>query len=477
MKVAIIGTGYVGLPTGVGLAELGHQVICIDNDESKIAKLQQSQLTIYEHGLQELFDKHVSLGHLTFTTNMKEGLSGAQLIIIAVGTPPHPITNEADLSYLYEAAAQIAPCLNSSYTVVATKSTVPVGTGDEVESIINHINPQANCDVISLPEFLREGYAIYDFFHPDRIVVGSDSTQAKKLIASLYEPLLALHPHCQMLYVSRRSSETIKYAANSLLATKIHFINEMADFCEQSGADIYEVASGIGLDQRIGKSFLNPGPGFGGSCFPKDTMALDLMAQKYGVNLSLVHATLEGNKQRITSMAQRIVQVAKQLNDGPAEAKARTAAGAGAGTVAAAVGAWDGTGAVVGILGLAFKNGTDDCRFSPAMQIVDHILKVAPNITLRVFDPKAMDNAKKILSGYSKQIVYVNSAQEVSHGADILVVLTEWGEFSNLDLNYCALHMRHKVILDYRNKLSMRLAHELGFSYSGVGLGTDDLHH
>lgn len=465
MKVAIIGTGYVGLPTGVGLAELGHQVICIDNDESKIAKLRHSQLTIYEHGLQELFDKHVSLGHLTFTTNMKEGLSGAQLIIIAVGTPPHPITNEADLSYLYEAAAQIAPCLNSSYTVVATKSTVPVGTGDEVESIINHINPQANCDVISLPEFLREGYAIYDFFHPDRIVVGSDSTQAKKLIASLYEPLLALHPHCQMLYVSRRSSETIKYAANSLLATKIHFINEMADFCEQSGADIYEVASGIGLDQRIGKSFLNPGPGFGGSCFPKDTMALDLMAQKYGVNLSLVHATLEGNKQRITSMAQRIVQVAKQLNDGPAEAGAAEA------------GAWDGTGAVVGILGLAFKNGTDDCRFSPAMQIVDHILKVAPNITLRVFDPKAMDNAKKILSGYSKQIVYVNSAQEVSHGADILVVLTEWGEFSNLDLNYCALHMRHKVILDYRNKLSMRLAHELGFSYSGVGLGTDDLHH
>ena len=465
MKVAIIGTGYVGLPTGVGLAELGHQVICIDNDESKIAKLRHSQLTIYEHGLQELFDKHVSLGHLTFTTNMKEGLSGAQLIIIAVGTPPHPITNEADLSYLYEAAAQIAPCLNSSYTVVATKSTVPVGTGDEVESIINHINPQANCDVISLPEFLREGYAIYDFFHPDRIVVGSDSTQAKKLIASLYEPLLALHPHCQMLYVSRRSSETIKYAANSLLATKIHFINEMADFCEQSGADIYEVASGIGLDQRIGKSFLNPGPGFGGSCFPKDTMALDLMAQKYGVNLSLVHATLEGNKQRITSMAQRIVQVAKQLNDGPTEAGAAEA------------GAWDGTGAVVGILGLAFKNGTDDCRFSPAMQIVDHILKVAPNITLRVFDPKAMDNAKKILSGYSKQIVYVNSAQEVSHGADILAVLTEWGEFSNLDLNYCALHMRHKVILDYRNKLSMRLAHELGFSYSGVGLGTDDLHH
>ena len=448
MKVAIIGTGYVGLPTGVGLAELGHQVICIDNDESKIAKLRHSQLTIYEHGLQELFDKHVSLGHLTFTTNMKEGLSGAQLIIIAVGTPPHPITNEADLSYLYEAAAQIAPCLNSSYTVVATKSTVPVGTGDEVESIINHINPQANCDVISLPEFLREGYAIYDFFHPDRIVVGSDSTQAKKLIASLYEPLLALHPHCQMLYVSRRSSETIKYAANSLLATKIHFINEMADFCEQSGADIYEVASGIGLDQRIGKSFLNPGPGFGGSCFPKDTMALDLMAQRYGVNLSLVHATLEGNKQRITSMAQRIVQVAKQLNDGPAEAKAMTAAAAGAGTVAAAVGAWDGTGAVVGILGLAFKNGTDDCRFSPAMQIVDHILKVAPNITLRVFDPKAMDNAKKILSGYSKQIVYVNSAQEVSHGADILAVLTEWGEFSNLDLNYCALLMRHKVILD-----------------------------
>lgn len=447
MKVAIIGTGYVGLPTGVGLAELGHDVVCIDSDKSKIERLQQSQLTIYEHGLEELFIKHTNLGNLTFTSSIKDGIQGAQIVMIAVGTPPNPLTYEADLQYLYAAASQLAPYL-SSYTVIANKSTVPVGTADEVDAIIKKINPTASYDVISLPEFLREGFAVHDFFHPDRIVIGSNSRTAQKLVAKLYEPLLATSPHTKMLYVSRRSSETIKYAANSFLATKIHFINEMADFCEQSGADIYEVAAGVGLDHRIGKNFLNPGPGFGGSCFPKDTMALDFMAQKYGVTLSLVHATMAGNKKRIEDMANRIVQAVSDLEEYP----------------------------IVGVLGLAFKDGTDDCRFSPAMQIVQSVLKLNSKISIRAFDPKAMENAKENLKDFASRITYVSEGKEVSQGADILAVLTEWSEFSTLDLAYCAEHMRHKVILDYRNKLSMRLAHELGFSYSGIGLGTDDMH-
>lgn len=447
MQVAIIGTGYVGLPTGVGLAELGHNVVCIDNDESKLAKLKNCELTIYEHGLQELLEKHLNKGNISFTASMKEGLLDANLVVVAVGTPPHKDTNEADLQYVYAAAQELAPYLNS-YCVVAIKSTVPVGTGDEVEEIIRKINPQASYDVISLPEFLREGYAVYDFFHPDRIVVGADSIKAYSLISKLYEPLLATSTNTKMLCVSRRSSETIKYASNSFLALKIHFINEMADFCEQTGANINEVASGMGLDHRIGRNFLKPGPGFGGSCFPKDTMALEHMAQKYEVNLSLVKATLNGNQSRIDNMAKRLVTVAKEICDEP----------------------------IVGILGLAFKNGTDDCRFSPAMQIVEDVLKLDPKIVIRVFDPKAMENAQFILQEYADRIIYVKNANEVSHSADVLAILTEWPEFSQINLNYCASKMRNKIILDYRNMISIRRAHELGFSYSCIGMGTDDLH-
>lgn len=294
MKVGIIGTGYVGLPTGVGLAELGNQVTCIDREPSKIEALQAGKITLYEDGLEELFHKNVKAGRIKFTTSMKEGVSSADLVIIAVGTPPHPVTKEADMKYIHAAATELAEHLQG-YTVVATKSTVPVGTGDDVEALISKKNPFADFDVVSLPEFLREGFAVHDFFHPDRIVVGANTEKAKAVIKELYKPF---EGKTNMLFVKRRSSETIKYASNAFLAIKIHYINEMANFCEKSGADISEVAQGMGLDTRIGNRFLNPGPGYGGSCFPKDTMAMAYMARQNEVEMSLITAAIKGNAER-----------------------------------------------------------------------------------------------------------------------------------------------------------------------------------
>ena len=291
MKIGIIGTGYVGLPTGVGLAELGNEVICIDREPSKIEALQSGKLTIYEDGLEDLFKKNVASGNIRFTTSMKEGVENADLVIIAVGTPPHPVTKEADMKYIHAAATELAEHLQG-YTVIATKSTVPVGTGDDVEGLIRKKNPTADFDVVSLPEFLREGFAVHDFFSPDRVVVGANSERAKNVLKELYKPF---EGKTKMLFVKRRSSETIKYASNAFLAIKIHYINEMADFCEKAGADVYEVAQGMGLDSRIGNKFLNPGPGYGGSCFPKDTNAMAYMGRTNGVNLSLIEAAIAGN--------------------------------------------------------------------------------------------------------------------------------------------------------------------------------------
>lgn len=443
MKVAIIGTGYVGLPTGVGLAELGHQVVCIDRDVSKISTLQEGKVTLYEEGLSELLKKNFAAGNITFTTSMAEGVVGAQLVVIAVGTPPHPVTHEADMRYVYEAATEMAQYLQqNAYTVVANKSTVPVGTGDNVESLIAKIVAQEKFDVISLPEFLREGYAVHDFFHPDRIVVGANTEAAKKVVYELYQPLLKLNPQCKLLQVSRRSSETIKYASNSFLATKIHFINEMANFCEKTGANIYEVAAGMGLDRRIGPSFLNPGPGFGGSCFPKDTMALDFMARQNNLDMTLVQATINGNNQRIKDMATRILTALDRAEEHP----------------------------VVGVLGLAFKNGTDDCRVSPAMQILQEVLHSNSKVTLRVFDPQAMDNAKLLLESYATRVTYCHSAEEVCQGADVLAVLTEWPQFRDLDLKAAAELMRQRHIVDCRNMLNADTARALGFTYRGIGI-------
>lgn len=431
MKVGIIGTGYVGLPTGVGLAELGNEVTCIDYDSKKIETLQSGKLTIYEDGLEELFCKNVATKRLKFTTSMKEGVMGADVVIIAVGTPPHPVTKEADMKYIYSAATELAEYL-TDYTVVATKSTVPVGTGDDIETLISKKNPFANFDVVSLPEFLREGYAIHDFFEPDRIVVGANNERAKNVIKELYKPFVG---KTKMLFVKRRSSETIKYASNAFLAIKIHYINEMANFCEKTGADIMEVAQGMGLDSRIGPKFLNPGPGYGGSCFPKDTMAMAFMAHKNDVDMTLIKAAIEGNRQRKKQMAERILETVKDIENPK-----------------------------IAVLGLAFKNGTDDCRESPAMDIVSELINQGADII--AYDPKAMRTACIRLGN---KIQYADNMYQPLKDADVLAVLTEWDDFRKLDLHQAGQLMRHKNIVDCRNLLDKEEAKANGFNYQGIG--------
>ena len=431
MKVAIIGTGYVGLPTGIGLAELGNNVVCIDKIEEKINSLKAGRVTIYEDGMEDLFQKNLASGRLQFTTSMEEGIKGADVVLIAVGTPPHPVTKEADMKYIHAAATELASYLDG-YTVVATKSTVPVGTGDDVEELIRKTNPSADFDVVSLPEFLREGFAIHDFFHPDRIVIGANSQKARDVLLKLYKPF---EGKTKFLLVNRKSSEAIKYASNAFLAMKIHYINEMADFCEKAGADVKEVAQGMGLDSRIGAKFLNPGPGYGGSCFPKDTNAMAQMGKKYGVHLSLIETTIEQNDLRKAKMGLRALEM---VNHNP---KARIA-----------------------VLGLAFKGGTDDCRESPAMQILQEILKHNSNVC--VFDPKAMSNAKAILGD---KVSYANSALDACKDAELVVILTEWEEFRALDLVQLKQMMKSPKILDLRNMLDAQKAQDLGFVYSCIG--------
>ncbi|TEX98113.1 UDP-glucose/GDP-mannose dehydrogenase family protein [Campylobacter sp. US50a] len=431
MKIGIIGTGYVGLPTGVGLAELGNEVICIDREKSKIDALNNGILTIYENNLEDLFHKNVKEGRLKFTTSMKEGIKDADLVIIAVGTPPHPVTKEADMKYIHAAATELADYL-TGYTVIATKSTVPVGTGDDIESLISKKNPNAEFDVLSLPEFLREGFAVYDFFNPDRIIVGTNSQRAKAVIEKLYEPFKG---KSELLFVNRRSSETIKYASNAFLAIKIHYINEMANFCEKAGADILEVAKGMGLDTRIGKRFLNPGPGYGGSCFPKDTLAMAFMGKQNDIDLTLINAAIKGNEERKNHMCERILNSIKDIKNPK-----------------------------IAVLGLAFKDGTDDCRESPAVDIIFKLLE--QKVKICAYDPKAMDLAKQILED---KIDYADCMYEAIKDADVIAILTEWKEFSSLDLKKAYDLVRHKKIVDLRNLLDKNEAIKLGFEYQGVG--------
>lgn len=431
MKIGIIGTGYVGLPTGVGLAELGHDVVCIDAVKEKIDALKAGKITLFEEGLEELFHKNTASGKLRFTSDMKEGVENADVVILAVGTPPHPVTKEADMKYVHAAARELALYL-TGYTVVANKSTVPVGTGDEVEKIIREVNPDADFDVVSLPEFLREGFAVYDFFHPDRIIVGANTQKAADTIKELYAPF---GDKAHMLFVKRRSSEAIKYASNAFLAMKIHYINEMANFCEKSGADIYEVAKGMGLDTRIGAKFLNPGPGYGGSCFPKDTNAMAYMAKGYGVEMSLIETTIRQNDARKVEMAERIL---KAVN-GVSKPK-------------------------IAVLGLAFKGGTDDCRESPAMEIIAALLK--HDVEIVAYDPKAMDTAKNLVGD---KIQYAADAYEAANGADVLAVLTEWVDFKSLDLAKMKSLLKAPKIVDLRNLLDKEAAEKLGFDYTGIG--------
>ena len=431
MKVGIIGTGYVGLPTGVGLAELGNTVVCVDKIKEKIDDLKAGKLTIYEDGLADLFAKNTANGRLTFTTSMRKAIEGADLVLIAVGTPPHPVTHEADLKYIYAAATELAEYL-TDYTVIATKSTVPVGTGDNIEQLITSKNPTARFDVISLPEFLREGFAVHDFFNPDRIVVGTNSERATKLIKELYKPFA---DKTNMLFVSRRSSETIKYASNAFLAMKIHYINEIANFCEKSGADVSEVAKGMGLDSRIGNRFLNAGIGFGGSCFPKDTMAMAFMGRMAGTPIELIETTIAGNNKRKEQMAERVLKAVKEIPH-----------------------------AKIAVWGLAFKDGTDDCRQSPAMDIIAELL--AHKADIIAYDPKAMGTACQLLGD---KISYADDMYAAAKDADVLVILTEWKEFAGADLNGLAQLMRTKKILDFRNMLDSKKATELGFEYQCIG--------
>lgn len=431
MKIGIIGTGYVGLPTGVGLAELGNDVICIDREKSKIDALNNGILTIYEDNLEELFHKNVKEGRLKFTTSMQEGVKDADLVIIAVGTPSHPVTKEADMKYIHAAATELADYL-TGYTVIATKSTVPVGTGDDIESLISKKNPNAEFDVLSLPEFLREGFAVYDFFNPDRIIVGTNSQRAKAVIEKLYEPFKG---KSELLFVNRRSSETIKYASNAFLAIKIHYVNEMANFCEKAGADILEVAKGMGLDTRIGNRFLNPGPGYGGSCFPKDTLAMAFMGKQNDIDLTLINAAIKGNEERKNHMCERILNSVKDIKNPK-----------------------------IAILGLAFKDDTDDCRESPAVDIVFKLLE--QKVKICAYDPKAMDLAKQILGD---KIDYANSMYEAIKDADAIAILTEWKEFSSLNLKKACDLVRHKKIIDLRNLIDKNEAIKLGFEYQGIG--------
>ena len=418
------------------MAELGNQVVCIDHDNSKIETLNSGKLTLYEDGLEELFAKNLKSGNLRFTTSTKDGVTDADVVLIAVGTPPHPVTKEADMKYIHAAATELAEYL-TGYTVIATKSTVPVGTGDDVEALIAKKNPFAKFDVVSLPEFLREGFAIHDFFNPDRIVVGANNEKAANVIKELYKPFA---DKTNILFVKRRSSETIKYASNAFLAIKIHYINEMADFCEKTGADVLEVAKGMGLDSRIGNRFLNPGPGYGGSCFPKDTMAMAYMGRQNDVNLTLINAAIEGNKKRKIQMAERILNVVKDIKN-PNFA----------------------------VLGLAFKDGTDDCRESPAMEIVAALLEHKANII--AYDPKAMGTACRLLGN---KIDYADDMYSTLKDADVLAILTEWKDFKDLDLAQAAQLMRHQNIVDCRNLLSGEQAVKQGFRYIGVGQTFDN---
>ncbi|MDR0665091.1 MAG: UDP-glucose/GDP-mannose dehydrogenase family protein [Helicobacteraceae bacterium] len=429
MNVCVIGTGYVGLPTGVGFAELGNKVVCVDKIEEKIAALQAGKITLFEEGLEELFHKNALSGAIKFTTEINEAVSNADIIIIAVGTPPHPITKEADMQYIHAVAAEVAECL-SGYTVIAIKSTVPVGAGDDVEKIIRETNPNANFDLIAMPEFLREGFAVYDFFNPDRVVIGANNGRAKTIIEALYD---SYKQKPNILYTSRRSAELIKYASNAFLAVKIHYINEIANLCEKVGANVYEVAKGMGLDSRIGSKFLNPGPGYGGSCFPKDTSALAYIAKKTEVDLSIVEAAIKGNDERKIEMANRIINALKGIEN-----------------------------PIIAVLGLAFKGGTDDVRESPAIEIVSELLK--KEFKIKAYDPEASIGAKALLGD---RIEYASSAYDAAKDADALVVLTEWEEFKSISLK--ELEMRTKIIVDLRKTFDKQIAKADGFIYIGIG--------
>jgi UDPglucose 6-dehydrogenase len=439
MRVAMIGTGYVGLVSGACFADFGHDVTCVDTDASKIAALDRGEIPIYEPGLGDLVDSNVRQKRLAFTTDLAGPVRQADAVFIAVGTPSRRGDGHADLSYVYTAARAIAAALDG-FTVVITKSTVPVGTGDEVERIIHETRPDADVAVVSNPEFLREGAAIQDFKHPDRIVVGTDDPRAKEVMTELYRPLyLNAAP---MLYSDRRTAELIKYAANAFLATKITFINEIADLCEKVGADVQQVARGIGLDNRIGGKFLHAGPGFGGSCFPKDTVALIKTGQDHAAPL-------------------RIVETVAAVNDTRKRAMARKIASALGNTV---------RGKTIALLGLTFKPNTDDMREAPSIPLITALFDMGAKV--RAYDPAGMAHAKELLP----EVAYCDDPYTCAEGADALVIVTEWEQFRALDLDRLRRAMTQPVIIDLRNVYRPEEMVKHGFIYEGIGRSAAAVH-
>ena len=432
MRVAMIGTGYVGLVSGACFADFGHHVTCVDTDERKIEALMRGDLPIYEPGLGELVKANVQERRLSFTAALADPVSEAEAVFIAVGTPSRRGDGHADLSYVYAAAREIAAAL-SGFTVVVTKSTVPVGTGDEVEAVIREARPDAEVSVVSNPEFLREGAAIRDFKHPDRIVVGTDDPQAREVMTELYRPLyLNAAP---MLFTSRRTAELIKYASNAFLATKITFINEVADLCEKVGADVQEVARGIGLDNRIGSKFLHAGPGYGGSCFPKDALALIKTGQDFEAPLHIVETVVAVNDKRKRAMARK---------------------------VAAALGGAL-RGRTIAVLGLTFKPNTDDMRESPSIAVITALEDMGARV--KAYDPAGMQQAKAVLPA----VTYCDSAYACAEGADALVIVTEWEQFRALDLSRLRATMARPVIVDLRNIYRPDEMLRAGFAYRSIG--------
>ena len=434
MDLTIVGTGYVGLVSGACLADFGHAVTCVDKDKSRIDSLLANRVPIYEPGLNALVESNRDAGRLSFTTDIAGAVAAADAVFIAVGTPSRRGGGHADLTFIHQAALEIAGAL-AGYTVVVTKSTVPVGTGDEVERIIRAARPDAEFSVVSNPEFLREGAAIEDFKRPNRIVVGTDDKRARDVMSEIYRPLFL--NQSPIVFSDRRSAELTKYAANAFLATKITFINEIADLCEAVGADIQEVARGIGLDNRIGSKFLHPGPGYGGSCFPKDTTALLRTADDAGVDLSIVRAASEANVERRSAMAAR---VAAALD----------------GSVA---------GKTVAVLGLAFKPNTDDMREAPALDIIAAL--TAQGASVRAFDPAGMPAARALLP----DVTFTHDAYDCAAGADALVIVTEWELFRALDLPRLKSVLRRPIVVDLRNIYRPEEMLAEGFVYRSIGRG------
>ena len=431
MHVAMIGAGYVGLVSGACFADFGHDVTCIDKDTTRVAALKRGEIPIFEPGLHELVEANMRQGRLAFAAD-NASVGRADAVFIAVGTPSRRGDGHADLSFVYAAVREMAPLLSPT-AVVVTKSTIPVGTGDEVERILRECRGDAGIPVVSNPEFLREGAAIQDFKHPDRIVIGTDDMRARAVLAEIYRPLYLNEP--PLIYVSRRTAELIKYAANAFLATKITFINEIADLCEQVGADVQEVARGIGLDNRIGSKFLHPGPGFGGSCFPKDTLALLKTAQDYGVPLRIVETVSAVNDQRKRAMARKVVAAL----DGSVRGKS------------------------VAVLGLTFKPNTDDIRDTPAIPLITALQDLGASV--RCYDPAGMEQAKTKLEG----VAFCDGPYAAAQGAHAIVIATEWEQFRALDLARLNSVMAQPVIVDLRNIYRVDEMRRAKFRYSAVG--------